>query len=222
MQASSKSCLWIRELRSRSKNSKAVINSLSVSGCNFSRPATHSNHERAISLFCWYVSFILKRTQTGKWSEGCLALGMTSPSGSFGTGSTSTTSSRVGMNCTTSILHCRALVTDVGPVGTSLAFHRNLWMGLPLICQTVRAIPRISPKCLAFKSPSRITGASTAPLDSEKSVSASMIWLTWRTRIAVCARLSGSFARCVDTTMRGVLQARHLSSTMRQLLSRCA
>mmetsp|Transcript_23440 Transcript_23440/g.64909 ORF Transcript_23440/g.64909 Transcript_23440/m.64909 type:complete len:252 (+) Transcript_23440:965-1720(+) len=145
---------------------------------------------------------------------------MTSPGGSFGTGFTSMTSSWLLRNCTMSMRVCRALVTDVGPVDTSLAHHRNLWMGLPRTCQTVRVSPRISAKCRALRSPIRITGASTEFVELVKSVRPSMICMICRTRMAVCARSSGFLARCVETTTNSEPQARHLSSTIRQLRSR--
>mmetsp|Transcript_152024 Transcript_152024/g.264953 ORF Transcript_152024/g.264953 Transcript_152024/m.264953 type:complete len:284 (-) Transcript_152024:678-1529(-) len=145
---------------------------------------------------------------------------MTDPGGSFGTGTTSITSSWLLVYCTMSMRTCRAFVTEVGPVGTSLALQRNGCIGSPLICQTVRAIPRISPKCRAFRSPSRITGESDTWCSFVNSVSHSTNWVTCRTRIAVCARSSGLRARCVETTTSGALLPRHLSSTIKQLRSR--
>mmetsp|Transcript_82985 Transcript_82985/g.238506 ORF Transcript_82985/g.238506 Transcript_82985/m.238506 type:complete len:230 (+) Transcript_82985:1080-1769(+) len=123
--------------------------------------------------------------------------------------------------CTASMRHCRAFVIDVFPVGTSDAHHRNLCSWLPVICQTVRAMPRISPKCFALRSPQSTTGASETLCSAVNSVSASTICVTWRTRTAVCERSSGSFARCVETTTNGGAEVyRHCSSTIKQLLSR--
>mmetsp|Transcript_3226 Transcript_3226/g.7600 ORF Transcript_3226/g.7600 Transcript_3226/m.7600 type:complete len:242 (+) Transcript_3226:888-1613(+) len=114
-----------------------------------------------------------------------------------------------------------ALVIDVGPVGTSVALQRNLWIASPpRICQTVRAMPLISPRCRALRSPIKITGASMASRSEVNSVRPSISWDTCLTLIAVWPRLSGSLARWVETTTSGVPQAFHRRRTMRQLRSR--